>query len=162
VATKQLQTFIIALVGVFIFCVLTFFPSLKAGVVLVLPLAVSNFLAYSYMAIFQIGLTISTLPVSAIGIGLGVDFGIYLLSRYNEELKIDSSINGALIRTIQSYSKSIINIAVTLVLGLLVWTVSGLKFQAQMGLMLAMILFFNCAGAVFLVPVLVIFTKYRG
>lgn len=162
VADKQLQTLLIALLGVFVFCTLNF-RSFKAGLILVIPLAISNFMAFAYMAINQIGLTISTLPVSAVGIGLGVDFGIYLLARYEEEKELNASgsLESALTRTIQTYSKSIINIALTLCLGLLVWLLSGLKFQAQMGLMLAIILFLNCLGAVFLVPVLVMVFRYK-
>jgi hypothetical protein len=160
VAEKQLQTLLIALLGVFIFCTIEF-RSLKAGLILTIPLMISNWMAFAYMAINQIGLSISTLPVSAAGIGMGVDYGIYLLARCQEEKDKEPSITleTALIRTIQSYSKSIIAIAGTLVIGMLVWTVSGLKFQAQMGLMLAVILFLNCLGAVFLVPVLILIFK---
>ena len=126
-----------------------------------LPLALSNFMAFAYMAICQIGLSISTLPVSAAGIGMGVDYGIYLLARLEEEHKKNPGITleEALIRTIQTYGKSIIYIAGTLVLGLLVWVLSPLKLQAQMGMMLAVILFLNCLGAIFLVPVLVMLFK---
>ena len=157
VASKQLQTLLIALLGVFVFCTVNF-RSFKAGLALMLPLALSNFMAFAYMAINQIGLSVSTLPVSAAGIGMGVDYGIYLIARLDEEKKRDPSIslNTALIRTIQTYGKSIIYIAGTLVLGLLVWALSPLKFQAQMGLMLAVILFINCVGAIFLVPVLIL------
>ncbi|MCX5902368.1 MAG: MMPL family transporter [Proteobacteria bacterium] len=157
---KQLATLFWALLGVFFFCTVEF-KSFKAGFILTIPLAISNWMAYAYMAINQIGLSISTLPVSAAGIGMGVDYGIYLLARVEEEKKLDPSITvtEALMRTIRSYSKSIIAIAGTLVIGLLVWTLSGLKFQAQMGLMLAVILFLNCLGAVFLVPVLILLFK---
>jgi len=157
---KQLQTLFLALLGVFLFCTLEF-KSFKAGLILTIPLAISNWMAYAYMALNQIGLSISTLPVSAAGIGMGVDYGIYLLARVEEEKTKDPSITleEALMRTIRSYSKSIIAIAGTLVIGLLVWTLSGLKFQAQMGLMLAVILFLNCLGAVFLVPVLTLLFK---
>ena len=155
VKEMQLATLVIALLGVFFFCALEF-KSFKAGLILTIPLAISNWMAFAYMALNHIGLSISTLPVSAAGIGMGVDYGIYLLARVEEEKKLDPSITleEALMRTIRSYSKSIIAIAGTLVIGLLVWTLSGLKFQAQMGLMLAVILFLNCLGAVFLVPVL--------
>jgi predicted RND superfamily exporter protein len=160
VAEKQLQTLIIALLGVFVFCAISF-RSFKAGLILMLPLALSNFMAFAYMAICQIGLSISTLPVSAAGIGMGVDYGIYLLARLEEEYKKNPGITleEALIRTIQTYGKSIIYIAGTLVLGLLVWVLSPLKLQAQMGMMLAVILFLNCLGAIFLVPVLVMLFK---
>lgn len=162
VARKQLQTLLIALAGVFVFCAVNF-RSFKAGLILMLPLALSNFMAFAYMAIFQIGLSISTLPVSAAGIGMGVDYGIYLIARLQEEHRRDPSLSlaEALNRTIQTYGKSIIYIAGTLVLGLLVWVFSPLKFQAQMGMMLAVILFLNCLGAIFLVPVLVLLFKPR-
>jgi hypothetical protein len=145
---------------VFFFCSLEF-KSIKAGLILTIPLLISNWIAFAYMAIFQIGLSISTLPVSAAGIGMGVDYGIYLLARLEEEKRRDPSrsLDEALICTIQSYGKSIIYIAGTLVLGLLIWTLSPLKFQAQMGMMLAVILFLNCLGAIFLVPVLVFLLK---
>jgi len=160
VAEKQLETLLIALFGVFVFCAVNF-KSVKAGLILMLPLALSNFMAFAYMAIFQIGLSISTLPVSAAGIGMGVDYGIYLVARLEEEMRRDPerTMEEALIRTIQTYGKSIIYIAGTLVLGLLVWVLSPLKFQAQMGMMLAVILFLNCLGAIFLVPVLTLIFK---
>jgi predicted RND superfamily exporter protein len=160
VAQKQLQTLLYALLGVFFFCTVEF-RSVKAGLILTIPLVISNWFAFAYMAINQIGLSISTLPVSAAGIGMGVDYGIYLLARLCEEKKKEPAISleNALKRTIQTYSKSIIYIAGTLVLGLLVWVLSPLKFQAQMGMMLAVILFFNCLGAIFLVPVLVLIFK---
>ncbi len=160
VTSKQLETLLYALLGVFIFCTFEF-ASIKAGLILTIPLLISNYMAFAYMAINEIGLSISTLPVSAAGIGMGVDYGIYLLARCKEEKKLEPGITmqTALMRTIQSYSKSIIYIAGTLVLGLLVWALSGLKFQAQMGIMLAVILFFNCLGAVFLVPVLILLFK---
>ena len=128
-----------------------------------LPLAMSNFMAFAYMAINQIGLSISTLPVSAAGIGMGVDYGIYLVARMHEEKKRNPtySLEEALVRTIQTYGKSIIYIAGTLVVGLLVWVLSPLKFQAQMGMMLAVILFLNCLGAIFFVPVLILLFKPR-
>jgi hypothetical protein len=156
----QLSTLIYALIGVFLFCTLEF-RSIKCGLILTLPLVISNWMAYAYMAINQIGLSIATLPVSAQGIGMGVDYGIYMLARMMEERENDPSISieTALTRTIQSYTKSIFAVAGTLFAGLLVWTLSGLKFQAEMGLMLAVILFLNCLGAVFLVPVLILLFK---
>lgn len=162
VAQKQLQTLLLALFMVFIFCTVNF-GSLKAGLILMIPLMISNFLAFAYMALCNIGLSVSTLPVSAAGIGMGVDYGIYMLARAAEEKKRTPSlnINEILIVTIKTYTKSVIYVAGTLVLGLLVWVLSGLKFQAQMGLMLAVILFLNCLGAVFLVPVLVLIFKPR-
>jgi len=162
VAAKQLQTLLLALGMVFVFCTINF-ASFKAGFILMIPLVVSNFMAFAYMAMNGIGLSVSTLPVSAAGIGMGVDYGIYMLARAAEEKKRNPSmnLNEVLTVTIHTYTKSVIYVAGTLVLGLLVWVLSGLKFQAQMGMMLAVILFLNCLGAVFLVPVLMLLFKPR-
>ncbi len=162
VSRKQFETLLYALTGVFVLVSIQF-GSLKAGLILTIPLLLSNFMAFAYMALNGIGLSISTLPVSAAGIGMGVDYGIYMLARSAEEKRKDPGISmqAALMRTIQTYSKSIIYIAGTLVLGLLVWVLSPLKFQAQMGIMLAVILFLNCLGAVFFVPVLILIFKPR-
>ena len=160
VAEKQLQTLLLAIASVFIFCTIQF-RSFKGGLILTIPVIISNFMAFAYMAINGIGLSISTLPVSSAGIGMGVDYGIYLLARMEEEKKRAASVTleEALMITIQSYGKSIFYIAGTLILGLLVWALSPLKFQAEMGIMLAVILFFNCLGAIFLVPVLTLLFK---
>ncbi|MBN2105894.1 MAG: MMPL family transporter, partial [Deltaproteobacteria bacterium] len=160
VAQKQLQTLLLALASVFLFCTIQF-RSWKAGLILTIPVILSNFMAFAYMAINGIGLSISTLPVSSAGIGMGVDYGIYLLARMYEEKKMGASVTleEALIRTVQTYGKSIFYIAGTLILGLLVWALSPLKFQSEMGVMLAVILFFNCLGAIFLVPVLALLFK---
>jgi hypothetical protein len=118
-------------------------------------------MAFAYMALNEIGLNIATLPVSAVGIGIGVDYAIYLLARVAEEKKRDPScsLETAMERTIRSYGKSVIYIAGTLIMGLLIWPFSALKFQAQMGLLLAIILFFNMLGAIFTVPVLILLIK---
>ncbi len=160
VAAKQLQTLLLALTMVFVFCTVNF-KSFKAGAILTIPLLISNWMAFAYMAMNDIGLSVSTLPVSAAGIGMGVDYGIYMLARANEEKRNNPSlsINEVLTITIKTYTRSVIYVAGTLVLGLFVWVLSGLKFQAQMGLMLAVILFLNCLGAVFLVPVLILLFK---
>ena len=160
VKEKQLETLLLALGMVLVFCTIQF-RSIKGGLILMIPLAISNFMAFAYMAMQNIGLSVSTLPVSAAGIGMGVDYGIYLLARAGEERRLNpgASLSDIMSRTISSYTSSVIYIALTLVLGLLVWTLSPLKFQAQMGMMLAIILFLNCLGAVFLVPVLTMLFK---
>jgi predicted RND superfamily exporter protein len=160
VAYDQVLTLVLALLAVFVCCTLQF-RSFKAGLILTIPLLFSNYMAFAYMAIMSIGLNISTLPVSAVGVGIGVDYGIYLLARLKEEKEKDPSLslNDAMRKTIQTYGKSVLYIAGTLIAGLLIWPFSPLKFQADMGVMLAIILFFNCLGAIFTVPVLALLFK---
>jgi hypothetical protein len=90
---------------------------------------------------------------------LGVDYGIYFLSRLVEEKRLTDDLNEAIINTLKSNGKSIVAIATTLTIGLIFWLFSTLRFQAWMGALLAVLLFLNMLGALFLVPSLIAFFK---
>ena len=155
---SQIWNLVLALVGVFV-CVMIQYRSLAAGLILTIPLGISNLVTFALMGIYQVGLTVSTYPVSSIGVGLGVDYGIYFLSRLLEEKRQTEDVNEALVNTLKSNGKSIVMIATTLTIGLIFWIFSSLKFQAQMGALLAVLLFLNMCGALFLVPSLVAIFK---
>jgi len=151
IAEAQILNLALALLMVFICCALNF-RSLTAGVILTVPLFISNLIAFGLMAAYQIGLTVNTFPVSSVGIGLGVDYGIYFIGRLQEEKKKTPDLSQAIVNTLRSNGKSILVIATTLCIGLLIWIFSELRFQAEMGALLAMLLFLNMLGALFLVP----------
>jgi predicted RND superfamily exporter protein len=155
---SQIWNLVLALGGVFL-CVMIQYRSIAAGLILTIPLCISNLIAFALMGIYQVGLTVSTYPVSSIGVGLGVDYGIYFLSRLLEEKQQTGDVNEALVNTLKSNGKSIVVIATTLTIGLIFWVFSTLKFQAQMGALLAVLLFLNMLGALFLVPSLVAIFK---
>ena len=111
------------------------------------------------MAAYQIGLTVNTYPISSIGIGLGVDYGIYFVGRLLEEKEKAEDLNTAIINTIRSNGKAIIIIATTLTTGLVMWLFSPLKFQAEMGALFALLLFLNMLGAILLVPSMIAIIK---
>ncbi len=148
---SEIWNLTLALFGVFVFCALTY-RSIVAGIILVVPLAISNLFAFAYMGIFQIGLTVGTYPVSSVGIGLGIDYGLYLLSRILEEREKTDDLNAAVAEALKSNGKAVLIIASTLLLGLISWYFSSLRFQAEMGILLAILLFFNALGALLLVP----------
>jgi len=150
----QLWNLILALGGVLL-CVGIQYRSISAGLILTIPLAIANLLCFALMGIYQIGLTVSTYPVSSVGVGLGVDYGIYYLSRLVEEQKKTGDLNESIVNTLKSNGKSIVMIATTLTIGLIFWIFSTLRFQAWMGALLAVLLFLNMLGALFLVPTLV-------
>jgi predicted RND superfamily exporter protein len=161
----QIRTLGWSLLAIFIFCSIVF-RSPMAGVILVIPLIVSNIIAFALMATgflyaipTPITITTSTLPVSAVGIGLGVDYGIYLLSRIKEEFKISNDLNAAITAAMTTTGKAIIYISTTLTIGILFWVISPLMFQAMMGFFLAVILFLNMLGALFLVTSFVAILK---
>ena len=152
-AGAQSWNLLLALTGIFIFCTVMF-RSVSAGVMLTVPLAISNVLTFALMGAYHIGLTVNTYPVASVGIGLGVDYGIYFLSRLREEQRHCQDLPQALRRTMGTNGRAIVQIATTLTAGLLLWVVSPLKFQAEMGALLAVLLLLNMLGALLLVPAL--------
>jgi predicted RND superfamily exporter protein len=133
-AASQTLNLTLALLGVFIFCSINF-GSVIAGLLLTIPLAISNVITFALMGAYQIGVTVNTYPVSSIGIGLGVDYGIYFVGRLREERKKTGDLNSAIINTMKTNGRAIVIIATTLTVGLMLWVFSALKFQAYMGVL---------------------------
>jgi uncharacterized protein len=149
------------LVAIFIMCSITF-RSLVAGLMLTLPLMLSNLVAFGYMALTGIGLSTNTLPCSAIGVGVGVDFAIYLYSRCIEEYPRHNNWRGTILASVSTAGKGIVFTGLTLILPILTWYfISDLKFQAQMGFFLAILLFINMVIAFTLHPLLIYTIKPR-
>jgi len=156
----QIWTFLLALTTVFVFCSISF-RSFLGGLIVVFPLLLSNILAFMFMVFNNppIPLTTATLPVSAVGIGLGVDYGIYLISRIKEEYQGKGTIEEAISTALGTTGKAIIFTATTLVIGLCFWFISKLMFQALMGALLAIILVFNMLGALIIIPSIIAIFK---
>jgi len=145
------------LIGVFaavsVMCVLTF-RSVLGAVLVVLPLALVSILVYAVMAIVGIGLKVSTLPMVALGAGIGVDYGIYLFSRMQEFLAEGQDVKHAYENTLRVTGASIIFTGITLAIGVITWVFSPLKFQADIGVMLTFMFLVNMLGAIILLPAL--------
>ena len=156
-----------ALLAIFIICWIMF-RSIVAALMLIIPLVVSNLIAYTMMATGMfyllptpITITTSTLPVSAVGIGLGVDYGIYMLGRILEEYKIGKDLKSAISTTMSSVGEPVVFTALAMTGGLIVWVFSPLMFQATMGFFLATILLLNMLGGLLLVPSFIAVIKPR-
>jgi len=158
IAASQTLNLTLALSGVFIFCAINF-GSIIAGLLLTIPLAISNIITFALMGAYSIGVTVNTYPVSSIGIGLGVDYGIYFVGRLREERKKSGDLNTAIINTMKTNGKAIVIIATTLTVGLMLWIFSALKFQAYMGVLLAILLLLNMLGALLLLPSMIAIIK---
>ncbi|HEU4592099.1 MAG TPA: MMPL family transporter [Steroidobacteraceae bacterium] len=139
--------------AVILMCLLTF-RSLLGAVLVFLPLALVSVLVYAVMAIVGIGLKVSTLPMVALGAGIGVDYGIYLWSRMQEFLRAGDSVHDAYIKTMRVTGASIIFTGITLAIGVVTWVFSPLQFQADIGIMLTFMFFVNMLGAIILLPAL--------
>jgi len=150
---------ILIFIIIFIFCSITF-RSPIAGIILVIPVAMSDFLSIAYMASKNIGLNINTLPVASVGVGVGLDYGIYVASRVREEYARYQDLNKAIITGLTTSGKAVTFTATTLIGGVIFWYfLSDLRFQGEMGFLLAFLMFFNMLGAIFLLPTLIVIIK---
>jgi len=137
----------------FLLCLITY-RSWKAAVILCLPLYVSQVMCDLVMMAFHIDLNIDSLPVASIGVGVGIDYGIYLLSRMKEECLMTESWERARLIALTTTGKIILFTGVTLVFGLLFWLFSDIKFQAEMGFLILLLMVFNMIGALIFIPAL--------
>ena len=146
-------TFILAFVAVFLLVSLVF-KSFLCGFVCTLPLLIANAMSIVVMVVNaeKMPLTTATLPVSAVSIGLGVDYGIYLISRIIEEYRRTNSWEESIAETLGTTGKAIVYIGITIVVGIVFWFLSKMMFQAMMGMLLAIILLLNMIGSLFIIP----------
>ncbi|POF43841.1 transporter [Pseudomonas laurylsulfativorans] len=135
-------------------CFLTF-RSWKAVLCIIAPLAVVSVLCNALMALLGIGLKVATLPVVALGVGVGVDYGIYLFERVEHQLeRAGQDLRTAFYEAFRQRGTAAVFTAVTMSIGVATWAFSPLKFQADMGLLLAFMFLVNVFGAVLLLPAL--------
>ncbi len=134
-------------------CLITF-RSIATTLCIMLPLGLVSLLAYALMATLDIGLKVATLPVVALGVGVGVDYGIYIYSRLQDILKTEKSLYEAYWQVLCQTGSGVFFTAITLALGVATWIFSPLKFQADMGILLTFMFLVNMLGALFLLPAL--------
>ncbi len=146
----------LVLATIFLMCTVAYRSPL-AGFLLCVPLLLANLLAFGYMSFANMGFTINTLPCAAVGVGVGVDFGLFIFSRMREEItKSGGDWELALKTTARTASKGVVYTALSMILPCLAWwLLPSLKFQAQMGLFLAIVLSFNMISALILHPALI-------
>lgn len=142
--------------GVGILCWITF-ASLRATLCVLVPLLVVSQFAEAVMAWLGIGLKVSTLPVVALGAGVGVDYGIYLFSRLQSGLAEGYGLKESYRRALTQVGGAVVFTATTMSIGVAFWVFSPLKFQADMGLLLTYMFFVNMVVALVLVPALAAF-----
>ena len=139
--------------AVIVLCLVSF-RSVAATVCIIVPLAGVSLLAYALMALLEIGLKVSTLPVVALGVGIGVDYGIYIYGRLRTFLDQGLDFAAAYEHTLATTGAGVMLTGLTLAAGVATWIVAPLKFQADMGTVLTFMFLLNMVGAVVLLPAL--------
>jgi predicted RND superfamily exporter protein len=140
--------------GVIYICCVVPYRSFVRGFILLVSLVIANFMAMGYMVLADMGMTINVLPVAAIGAGLGVDYGIYMLSRIGDEYQSTADWKKSVIITFSTTGRAVVITGITVIVGIIFWYFSNIRFQAEIGFLLAFLLAMNVFGAIFLVPTL--------
>lgn len=151
VAAAQFPILLYVFAAIIALCLLTF-RSLRAVLSIVLPLGMVSLLGYALMAALDIGLKVSTLPVVALGVGVGVDYGIYIYSRFQAFLDDGLTIFHAYHETLKITGSGVLFTGITLACGTATWIFSPLQFQADMGLLLTFLFLVNMLGALVVLP----------
>lgn len=137
--------------AIVVLCLISF-RSWRATLCVVLPLVIVSDLAYALMVYLQIGLKTSTLPVVALGVGIGVDYGIYLCSAILSRMRLGDTLDDAVCYAYATMGTSVVFTGFALALGVGTWAFSALRFQADMGVLLAFMFLVNMLGAVLVIP----------
>ncbi len=153
VEAAQFPILVYVFSAIIILCLLTF-RSARGTLCIVIPLALVSLLAYALMTILEIGLKVNTLPVVALGVGVGVDYGIYIYSRLVSIMEEGQSLTDAYMLTLKISGAGVIFTGVALATGVGTWIFSPLKFQADMGILLTFMFLVNMLGAIILLPAL--------
>ena len=139
--------------AVTLFCLVTF-RSWRATLVALLPLVLTSVLCEALMVLLGIGVKVATLPVIALGVGIGVDYALYLLSVQLQYQRAGLSLTAAYKKALAFTGKVVALVGITLAAGVLCWVWSPIKFQADMGILLAFMFLWNMIGALILIPAL--------
>jgi len=140
--------------SVMLLCLVTF-RSFPITLCIVLPLALVTILCNALMAMLGIGVKVNTLPVVALGVGVGVDYGIYLFERMKHEMEETGlKLEDAFVEALKQRGTASIFTAATMTISVATWMFSELKFQADMGVLLAFMFLVNAFGAILLLPAL--------
>ncbi len=130
------------------------FRSWRAVVVAVLPLALTSIIAEALMVVLGRASRVATLPVIALGVGIGVDYALYILAVALSQLRAGKSLSEAYYRTLLFTGRIVMLTGITLAIAVMTWVASPVKFQADMGLLLAFMFLWNMLGAMVLLPAL--------
>ncbi len=142
--------------SVSLLCLLAF-RSLRITLCIIIPLGIVTVLCNAVMTVLDIGVKVNTLPVVALGVGVGVDYGIYLFERIRHALQHGADLQEALFQSLRDRGTASLFTAITMTTSVLTWMGSELQFQSDMGILLGFMFLVNLLGALILLPALAAF-----
>lgn len=151
---KSIVTMYLAVYGATALLCLITFRSIRATVVALIPLVITTIICKALMVWLGIGLKVATLPVIAVGVGVGVDYALYLLSVQIAMQRRGESLRAAYRKSLDFTGKVVALVGMTMAAGVITWAWSPIKFQADMGILLTFMFLWNMLGALVLTPAL--------
>jgi predicted RND superfamily exporter protein len=128
------------------------YRSIPSGGIIFLQISTATMVSLAYMALRGIGLNINTLPVQSVGVGIGVDYAIYIVDRIRQEVADTADIDEAVRRAVRTTGMAVSFTATTVTAGIFLWAFSSLRFQAEMAQLLVFLMILNMFGAITVVP----------
>lgn len=153
-ALHQDHMIIIPLVMLLAFViVMAYYSSLHAGWLMVMPMLFATLMTYAYMGLMDIGLSVNTVPVIAVGVGVGIDYAVYFMDRIREENARLHDLPAAVVQAVSTTGYAVSFTAATLVAGVVMWIfMSDLRFQSDAAVLLSFMLIVNAIAAMLIVP----------
>jgi uncharacterized protein len=148
------------LLVIFLCCAFSFW-SITAGALFIVSCVMANFGAFIYMNARNIGLTIDTIPVISLGIGLGVDYGIYTVARIRDEVMGGASVDEAVETALRSTGASVFSTFAVMIGGILPWAFSPLLFHNEMSVLLIFLMATNMIAGVLILPAYIAWRRPR-
>ncbi|HKY21350.1 MAG TPA: MMPL family transporter [Vicinamibacterales bacterium] len=148
------HTLLVPLVmGLAFLLVTLYYQSFHAGWLMVLPMLFATVMTYTYMGWAHIGISVNTVPVIMIGVGVGIDYAVYFMDRIREEMKATKDISRAAINAVSTTGYAVSFTALTLIGGVVLWIfMSDLRFQSDAAFLLSIMLIVNAIAAMLIVP----------
>jgi len=135
------------------------YRSWACGLYLLGPLIASNIMVNAYMAVNDIGVNIHTLPLVTVGVGFGIDYGLYIVSRTIEEIRVRGDLEASIREALVTSGKAVSFTAITMIISTLFWITSHIRFNAEMGLLLAIWMGISYVGSQTLLPLMILTFK---
>ena len=148
-----------------IFLIVMFtYRSAVASLVMMIGLFLANGIVNAYMGYRNIGINLQSLPIVTVGVGFGIDYALYIVSRAVEEYRknpIPNDVSEAVRLGLATAGKAVTFTAATLITATLLWAFANIRFCSEMGLLLALWMGISFFGACTFVPAALVLWKPR-
>lgn len=150
----KIENIILAIVIITIFC-MAVFRSFRYGLLSAVPMIFSSIVTFGLMGLLGIRLEIGTSVITAMGIGIGIDFAIHFIMRYRQELQKQNSEEEAIHITMATAGKAIFFDVFSNIIGFMVFVFSGFLPVQNFGWLISFTMITVAFGSVLLMPALI-------